>query len=189
MRIKRKVLDLGGGTNPYLAKNDEEVIVMDFYATNKNYIKHDAENIPYPFKNEFFDKIYASHILEHLSNLWIEKDKKCVFDELWRILKKKGILIVRVPHPSVCYNWAHPTHKRTCSINSFNFLEKDCEEKYTKNNFKILKKELRYNRLGFFGKIITKFANKSEKTQYIFERYLCYYFGGFDEVYFELIKN
>jgi len=177
-------LDIGGGTNPYQNKN-EEIIHMDYYAKGDNYLKHDAENIPYPFEENSFDKIYASHILEHLQNLWMERNKPCVLDELWRVIKSGG-LIIRMPHPSVCYNWAHPTHKRTASVNSFSFVLPNSKERYSVKSWIIIKKQLRYTRLGFFGKLINKIFNRSEKMQYLGERFFCYFVGGFDEVYFEL---
>lgn len=182
----KKVLDLGGGHNSYIPRKDEEVIVMDYFAKGENYVKHDAEKIPFPFKNNSFDKIYASHILEHLSNLWKENKKNCVIDELWRIIKPQGELIIRMPHPSVCYNWGHPTHKRTASINSFNFLLPKSQERYSLYSWNILKKELRYTRLGSFGRLITQIANSNSRRQYVFERFVCNFIGGFDESFFKL---
>ena len=44
-----------------------------------------------PFKNEVFHCIYASHILEHIVD-----DKKAM-SEMYRVLKKKGVLITLVP--------------------------------------------------------------------------------------------
>jgi len=49
----------------------------------------DITNIP--FKNEVFDFILCSHVLEH-----VENDKKAL-NEFCRILKKNGNLIITVP--------------------------------------------------------------------------------------------
>jgi ubiquinone/menaquinone biosynthesis C-methylase UbiE len=40
---------------------------------------HDLENIPYPFKDNTFDEIYTSMVLEHI------KDLSKLIDELVRI--------------------------------------------------------------------------------------------------------
>lgn len=185
-----KALDIGGGTEPF-SKEGTKVIHMDLCANKsvKGTIFHNAEHIPYPFKDNEFDIVYASMILEHIRNLWKwEIDGNCVIDEISRILKPKGRFIIRMPHMSVAQNYGHPTHCRFVALNHFNFLENKVES-YCNSEWKILKKEIRYNRLGIIGKIITKIANKNERTQWIFERFLLYYLGGFDECYFELQKE
>ena len=44
-----------------------------------------------PFKNEEFDFVYCSHVMEHIR----EDDK--AYDELYRILKKSGYMLIMVP--------------------------------------------------------------------------------------------
>jgi predicted SAM-dependent methyltransferase len=57
---------------------------------NKNVkIKMDITNIP--FKNETFDFILCSHVLEH-----VENDKKAM-SEFLRVLSKNGIVVIMVP--------------------------------------------------------------------------------------------
>src|SRR3989344_5672582 len=50
--------------------------------------RHDLDKFPYPFKNEEFDFIYCSHILEHV------RDFRKTFLELLRITKRKGIIYI-----------------------------------------------------------------------------------------------
>lgn len=45
-----------------------------------------------------------------------------------------------------------------------------------------------YHRLWVIGKIITLLANLNSKTQFVFERFLYGYIGGFDEIIFILKK-
>ena len=66
---------------------------LDYHAGNGVNVVHDLSKIPYPFKNNAFDEIYASHILEHI-DCPIDK----VMQELHRILAKDGKLIIREPH-------------------------------------------------------------------------------------------
>jgi len=56
---------------------------------NLNAIYLDATNIS--FKNDYFDCIYASHILEH-----IIEDRKAM-SEMYRVLKNDGVLLAIVP--------------------------------------------------------------------------------------------
>ena len=174
------VLDIGGGHNSYVPKLDEEVTIVDYFAKGDNYIKHNLEEVPYPFPTESFDKIYTSHIIEHLDNLFN------VLDQLNRILKDDGVLIIRVPHANLAFNWSHPTHKRLYTSRSLSYLEESGDEKYTKYLWKIKKIELRFNRHFLLGKVITKLANKNKWTQHFFEKTLGI---RFDEVYFELKKE
>ncbi len=68
---------------------------------NLDYIKHsgvdlvhDLNKTPYPFNDDEFDVIQAIHILEHL-----ESPKKVV-EEMHRITKHNGKVIITVPHAS-----------------------------------------------------------------------------------------
>lgn len=60
------------------------------YYSNTNFICSDIQIVP--FKANAFDLITILDVLEHVDN-----DKKAI-EELWRILKPGGILILSVPH-------------------------------------------------------------------------------------------
>jgi SAM-dependent methyltransferase len=72
-------------------------------------VVHDLNRFPYPFKNESIDVIYMSHVLEHLDN------PVKVLNELHRIIKKSGLIIIRVPHYSGNSSWIDITHSRPYS--------------------------------------------------------------------------
>lgn len=98
----KKALDLGCGkgyfTN-YLAKKydaygvDIDKINLRFakknFAKPKFYYSY-AEKLP--FKDNFFDKIYCLDILEHVDDI------EATLKELKRVVKKKGVLEIEVPH-------------------------------------------------------------------------------------------
>lgn len=71
---------------------------------------HDLNMFPYPFKTESVDVIYMSHVLEHLDN------PLRVLNELHRVMKKKSLLIIRVPHYSGNSSWIDITHRRPYSV-------------------------------------------------------------------------
>ncbi len=73
-----KILDLGSGPWKY-----KGAISIDWNSETKPDILWDLNKFPYPFSDNEFDLIYASHILEHLNEL-IK-----VLEEIWRILKPK----------------------------------------------------------------------------------------------------
>jgi len=186
-----KVLELGPGVSPVnqnrlnkdLNQNNTYTIEsIDYYTKNKPTYYHNLDKIPWPIKPNTYDIVYSSHVLEHV----IDLSKN--IDEIYRILKKDGITIIKMPHASCGYAWGHPTHKRVAAYNTFDYFGRN-HEKYNKTKgFDVIKKELNYHRLGFFGKIIKKLANINSKTQFIFERFLVGYIGGFDEIVFVLKK-
>jgi len=72
---------------------------------------HELNKFPYPFPDNHFDVIYAYHIIEHLDSVDI------VLKELYRILKKEGLLYIRVPHFSNASAY-DPYHKGYYNINN-----------------------------------------------------------------------
>lgn len=59
-----------------------------------------------PFCDCSIDFIYASHLMEHIEDLTF------VMDEIWRVLKKKGILEIICPKWDSEMAYYDPTHKR-----------------------------------------------------------------------------
>ncbi|MGB2705486.1 MAG: class I SAM-dependent methyltransferase [Candidatus Omnitrophota bacterium] len=107
MRQKKpiKVLDIGcheGMMILYCRKNNSEV---EFYGMDilqerlnkalgrgyKSALIQDIRSRPFPYKDDFFDVVISSHILEHL-----ERPGE-VLGELNRVMKKGAVLLVGVP--------------------------------------------------------------------------------------------
>jgi len=59
---------------------------------NLDYPEINLEKIPYPFDDNSVDEVLLSHVLEHL---WIKPT--LVIEEIHRILKPDGILILKLP--------------------------------------------------------------------------------------------
>jgi len=78
---------------------------------------HDINSFPYPFKENYFDEIYASHVLEHLNSF------HNTISELYRILKPNGILIVYAPFFLNTKYFGEPDHKIPFSIRTFDNYE------------------------------------------------------------------
>ena len=68
-------------------------------------VSFDANKV-WPFPDEFFEEIYASHILEHLWNL------NLVMKEAHRVLKPNGIFEIKVPFGGVSWSNPDPNHVR-----------------------------------------------------------------------------
>lgn len=165
----------------------------------------DMEKFPYPFKDNSVDEVHLYFVLEHL------RDHFSVIKELHRVLKKGGILYIRVPHGSSCYGpWGEFTHLRGYGWGSFDIFSSSNKRSYYSDvRFKILKRRCKYF-LTYpydFYKYNSWFPHWERKwyspivklyvsiiqflidlSPPIFERFWCYWIGGAAEVYFELQK-
>ena len=126
---------------------------------------HNLNKFPYPFKNNEFDEVYTSHVLEHLDDL------NRVMRELKRICKKGARIIIRVPHFSCGVSYRDPTHKRLFSYFTFNYFTDECF--YDLPKFKILNRRLNFTRLAFtsLNKIFNPIININPE---IYERFFCW---------------
>lgn len=106
-----KKLNLGCGKD--LKEGYVNIDIVDY---GGNMI-HDINTFPYPFEENTFDEIFASHILEHVYNF-----NKTV-TELYRILKPGGLLIVYAPFFLNTKYFGDPDHKIPFSIRTFDNYE------------------------------------------------------------------
>jgi SAM-dependent methyltransferase len=83
-------------------------------------IVHDLDHYPWPFKSDSVDEVNADHILEHLY------DHNRAMKEIYRILKKGGILRISVPHFTWQYAFHDPTHRHFFGYNTFFYYARDC---------------------------------------------------------------
>ena len=65
----------------------------------------DLNKSPWPFKDDTFDEVYCSHVLEHVDDL-IK-----VMKEIKRVSKHGAVVVIRVPHFSCGVSYRDPTHK------------------------------------------------------------------------------
>ena len=86
MVMKNIILDIGCGKN-----KKECAIGLDFRKNSSADIIADAHQLP--FRNESFNHVYSSHLIEHFSH----REIKNVLTEWIRVLKKKGIFEIRCP--------------------------------------------------------------------------------------------
>lgn len=99
-------------------------------------VVHDLASLPYPFPDNRFDHITAFNILEHLP------DTIGVLEELWRISRNGGELLVRVPYWNSIDGITDPTHVRWFNQYTFQFFDPTsprCQRRsyYTPARFRI----------------------------------------------------
>jgi len=95
-RLRR--LNLGCGRYPLAG-----YINIDIDPASAADLRFDLSSFPYPLEPEKYDRIVASHVLEHLP------DAFGAMREWARLLSPAGTLIVRVPHCS--RGFTHPQHR------------------------------------------------------------------------------
>lgn len=79
-------------------------------------VVHDLGVFPWPFDDDEFDSVYASHLLEHLSDL------VRTMEEVHRILKPGGRFVVRVPYYRYEGAFRDPTHVRFFTERTFEYF-------------------------------------------------------------------
>jgi SAM-dependent methyltransferase len=99
-------LDIGCGIKSsleiYKSPENVKVVGIDLDKTlirkmkklwpHAKFLKVDAQNLP--FANNFFDKIFCLHLLEHVP------DPERVMEEIFRVLKPSGNAYIAVPSPN-----------------------------------------------------------------------------------------
>ncbi|MFQ6014602.1 MAG: methyltransferase domain-containing protein [Anaerolineae bacterium] len=117
MSNNERKLDIGCG--PEIAEGYEG---MDRVAFEGVQHVHDIEDVPWPFDNESFDVVRASHVLEHM------RDLINVMNEIQRVLKPGGVLKIIVPLAMDAQgNWhgeafQDPTHVRFFVPDTFTYF-------------------------------------------------------------------
>lgn len=146
------VLDLGCNSGQIAMKIANKVKRINGLEINKNLVKRAQEeamqkkirnieifqgdaNLKFPFKNNYFNKIICSDVLEHLHK------RDFALSEIKRVLKYSGILFLVTDNPDTSwkrlqrslgiFNYADPDHK-------YEYPKKEIIEKLKKQKFKII---------------------------------------------------
>jgi len=131
-------------------------------------VVHNLNKFPYPFKDNTFDRIWASQIIEHLEN------PERFIRELWRISKEGAKIVVGTVHFSSPTVWGDITHKRPYQSDTLNW----CNIKYkettclslinSSKEFFVVNSTIHFR---YFLKPLKYLVNINRYTQLIYERY------------------
>lgn len=182
------VIELGCGP----AKSISDAITIDMLDIEGVDIVCDLdEGLPF-LKDDSIDEIYSFHFLEHV------KDVNFIMREIYRVLKKGGKNIGRVPYFANPYFYSDPTHKTTFGLYTFSYFSKipyfkrNVPTFYNDVNFEIKVVEYRFQSRFFLRhKIKRGFQRLFNSGKYIkefYEEQLCYLLPAY-ELYFELEKR
>ncbi len=185
--MEQKKLNLGcaGFKKPgYINVDWQSIVTPD--------VSHDLNVFPYPFQENEFDLVHASHVIEHLDRPFT------VMKELHRILKPEGTLIIKVPHFS--RGMTHPEHFHGFDVTFPNYFNPRYKEvgyfgveyelvsvKMKWNAFPHILKEMGYGpfSLSLVHVVDTVITTVANWNIHIASRIWCFWVGGFDEIAFE----
>lgn len=102
-------------------------INLDYHSENGSDVIGDLNNIPLKFKDEEFDYVLCSHVIED----WI--DPMPIIEELIRITKQGGLIEIRVPHEKSKNAHGSIAHKKCFNAETLYYFQessKDYGDKY-----------------------------------------------------------
>ncbi len=128
-------------------------------------VVHDLNKFPYPWPDNTFDEVFASHVLEHV------RDLPAVMKELKRICKPGAIIRTRGPHFSCGVSWRDPDHKRLFSVFTFDYFSDFSF--YAPVKFNIISRKFNFTRteMIFLNPVLNPLLNLFPA---IYERFFCW---------------
>lgn len=96
-------------------------IGMDLERHKNIDITHDIQKFPWPVPSNVCYQILFSHVWEHIE----PKHRFRVMDELWRICRWDGQLLIAAPHAGSYLADAHPAHYGCPNEAAFQFFDPD----------------------------------------------------------------
>jgi SAM-dependent methyltransferase len=186
-----KKLNLGAGEGKKAG-----FVNVDWSPLSKPDVVHDLNIFPYPFADASFERIEASHVLEHLDKPFF------VMKELHRLLTPGGTLLIKVPHFS--RGFTHAEHAHGFDITFPLYFNPN----FTKSGYYGVPYELRSLRMswlaffhlmpfmGYGPLTITLLRGVNAAISFLANlspafasRIWCFWVGGFDEIAFEFSKK
>ena len=181
-----KILDIACGEGRFIENDRKRIIGVDYNNNSLKICKQKKLNVKYSkatalnFKNNTFDAVHCSHLIEHL----IPKDAHKLLVEMDRVLKLNGIMCIRTPflHKTFYNDLTHIKPYNPKAI--LHYLQDNKVNQRTlgeiNSEYKVIKLKIRKRELGTwlaetpfwlltgFCNILNKFGITSlEKTGYM----------------------
>lgn len=122
---RERVLHIGSGARKLPGATTVDVLELPGVD-----VVHDLDSMPWPFEAGSFDLVYAHNVLEHLD------DQVSVMEEIHRLLKPGGRVVITVPYFRSVDAWSDLTHRHFYTAASMDtFLKGKAEYQYTKHLF------------------------------------------------------
>jgi len=138
-------------------------------------IVHDLNKLPWPLEDNSFDIVRLWSVLEHLD------DVVAILQEVQRVARPGGLVIVGVPHFSSANAYTDPTHRHYFSGRFADYMVEGTESFrhfgfYGSARFRML--ERRVTLSPFWARLrLTRLLNRNLM---LYETYLCFLIRGAD---------
>ena len=170
------VFDLGCG-----ARKTEGAFGVDTVGLPGVDLVHDLTARPYPLPDGCADEVVLHHVIEHFA------DPLPLMEEVWRLTRSGGRVLIRTPHYSGPYAWIDPTHRRAFTSQSFHYFGENGYSYYTHARFRVADVRLKYfmeeelwpGPQRAWGRAVQWVLDRHPTFS---ERYLCYLIGGIEEL-------
>ena len=103
-----RILDVGCGINKYPGS-----IGVDVNPNTRADVVCNLDHFPYPFRDDAFDHLRATHVIEHVS------DVVKTMEEFHRLVRHGGTVYIATPHYTDFSSFCDPTHR--WHLNTFSF--------------------------------------------------------------------
>jgi SAM-dependent methyltransferase len=172
------VLDVGCGAGKLLA-SDERIIAYKHLHEGKKVtvvgidldgppntqadIVHDLKIFPWPMPENSVNQIIMNGVMEYLP------DVKRTMEEMYRILKPEGILIIDSPYAVSHHTWTDPTHIRGFMSKSFDYfcINTGYYGGYIRTNARFNMRQVTFEkkekRRSFIHRFLVSFFNKHKR--------------------------
>jgi SAM-dependent methyltransferase len=166
--MTRRVLDVGCGVNKFPGS-----IGLDRNEHTRADVIADLDTFPYPFHDNSFGEIRATHVIEHVA------DVIQTLEEFHRLLMPGGRAVITTPHYTDFSSFCDPTHR--WHLNSFSlryFGDDDAGYGYySRARFHEISTKVRllalWRYLGF-----ELLVNRFRRFRRFWEYYLCFVIRG-----------
>jgi len=163
-----RVLDVGCGIN-----KTPGAVGIDRNPDSKADVLCDLDRFPYPFADNSFDRLVATHVIEHVS------DVLRTMEEFHRLLGAGGRAVITTPHYTDFSSFCDPTHRWHLNSFSFRYFGEDHGGfgYYSRARFREI--SVRVRLLAFWRLLGFEFlVNGSRRFRLFWEHYLCYLVRG-----------
>lgn len=164
---EQRILHIGAGL-----RKIKGAVTLDINPLLEPDVVWDLNMFPYPFPSDTFDLVVCEHVIEHLQQVI------GVMEELHRVCRPGGRVLVRVPHFSSLNFNTDPTHVHAFSSRSFNYLcigEPEQRYGYSTVQYRKLVGRMDMRPLSPFNRLLMRFINRYLA---FYEEHLAYVIPG-----------
>lgn len=177
--VSRRILDVGCGVN-----KQPGALGIDRNRNTSADVVCDLDRRFYPFRDSTFDEARAIHVVEHVA------DVIAFIEELHRVVRPGGRIIVVTPHYTDFSSFCDPTHRWHLNSFSFRYFGEDHAGFGYYSDVRLREISVCVRLLAFWRYLGFEWlVNAFPRFRRFWEHYLCFVVRGkVMEFHFEVLK-